>query len=350
MDCQATALFGPEGRVFYVSPHAVYVWATQVSYGGDGGARSSGSTLYRMPLDGAAPTAVGVSGAPIDQLSFLESGDALNVLVQADGAGEAMWRQESSATALALLRVPLARFGDGSGAAPASAYRPLPTPPEGSLQNRFVGDWLLYGAGAGWFPAGQRGSGTVYAVRWKGGDALDSLALPHGVDRVEAMGSGAVVVGTDGRDLHFTGVRLGERAVLAGRYTRPNASQGETRTHGFFYRPDGAEQGLLGLPIAGAGRPGYEQMDRGSASVLFLRNQGFRLSEAGALASGDPSGADDGCRVSCVDWYGNARPIFLRGRIFALMGYEVVEGREGAGQIRELRRVSFAPRPALAGR
>jgi hypothetical protein len=53
---------------------------------------------------------------------------------------------------------------------------------------------------------------------------------------------------------------------------------------------------------------------------------------------------DDARRVSCVDWYGNARPLFLRGRIFALLGYELVEGREDDGRIRELRRVSFAPR------
>jgi len=47
-----------------------------------------------------------------------------------------------------------------------------------------------------------------------------------------------------------------------------------------------------------------------------------------------------------VDWYGNARPIFLRGRTFALLGYELVEGREDDGRIRELRRVSFAPPPS----
>jgi hypothetical protein len=35
--------------------------------------------------------------------------------------------------------------------------------------------------------------------------------------------------------------------------------------------------------------------------------------------------ADDECRASCVDWYGNARPLFLRGHVFALLGYELVE-------------------------
>jgi len=345
MDCRSTALFGPEGRVFYVSPGAVYVWATREPYDERHDRElPPQSVLYRMPLDGSAPTGLRVSGGPVDQLSFLESGDGyLNVLVEADAGGEAMWRQEVKEGELSLLRVPLRSFGDGRRAAPLSAYRRVPTPDGAPLQNRYVGGWLLYGAGTGWYNA-RKDSSAVFALRWAGGTGVDSLALPHGVDRIEAMGSGAVVVGTNGRDLHFSGVRLGaERATLADRYTRPNASQGETRTHGFFYRPDGEEAGVLGLPITGPDRPGYQQLYRGSASVLFLRNQAFRLRELGELASADTTGVDDGCQVSCVDWYGNARPIFLRGRVFALLGYELVEGREDDIRIREVRRVSFAP-------
>ena len=69
--------------------------------------------------------------------------------------------------------------------------------------------------------------------------------------------------------------------------------------------------------------------------------------------------ADDGCKASCVDWYGNARPIFLGDRVLALMGYEIVEGRLQAGgwridepsgvpaeQIVERRRIGFAPNAA----
>ena len=52
---------------------------------------------------------------------------------------------------------------------------------------------------------------------------------------------------------------------------------------------------------------------------------------------------NDGCRASCVDWYGNSRPIFVDNRIFALMGYEIVEGRISAGGITETQRISFAP-------
>jgi hypothetical protein len=77
--------------------------------------------------------------------------------------------------------------------------------------------------------------------------------------------------------------------------------------------------------------------------VLFLRNQSLRLSELGALDSRPSTGADDACRASCVDWYGNSRPIFVGNRVFALMGYEIVEGAVNGTRLAETRRISFSP-------
>jgi hypothetical protein len=57
---------------------------------------------------------------------------------------------------------------------------------------------------------------------------------------------------------------------------------------------------------------------------------------------------DDGCRASCVDWYGGARPLFVGARVFALLGYEIVEGAMMGGRMMELRRASFAPQVAPA--
>lgn len=42
-------------------------------------------------------------------------------------------------------------------------------------------------------------------------------------------------------------------------------------------------------------------------------------------APGKPQ--DDACQASCVDWYGNVRPILIGDRVYALMGYELIEGR-----------------------
>jgi hypothetical protein len=347
MECVGSAVLGPPGHVFYVAPGAVYVWMAGGQRSGD--KAKPGSMLYRIPLDGSGPSALGVEGSPVDQFSFLESADRhLNVLVRSDGAGDGMWNAEHTGGGAALLRIPLESFGDGSAAAGPELYRPLPVPAGYTFQNRFVGDYLLYGTGSGW-GAPEQGGSTLYAVPWLEG-AVTALPLPHGVDRIEVMGGDAVVVGTDGQNLHFSAIRLGGRPEVAQRYVSAGASQGELRSHGFFYKPDGRDSGILGLPIRGPGRPGYAHLEEGSASVLFLRNRASRFEELGELAAGSGGDGDDGCRASCVDWYGNARPLFLRGRIFALLGYEIVEGAVDGGRIRETHRISYAPRQAVAGR
>src|SRR5690606_17266785 len=117
-----TAVLGPVGRVVYVSTDAVFVWANRPHSKDE-----DRSAVFRIPLDDGTPTALRTRGVPIDQLSFLHDAEGhLNVLVSSVGAGEGMWGDETSAGDLALLRVPLNTFGDGSDAAPASAYRRLP--------------------------------------------------------------------------------------------------------------------------------------------------------------------------------------------------------------------------------
>ena len=341
-DCKATAVVGPAGRVFYVSPDSVYVWTSSwARHAKD----KSPSIVFRMPLDGSGPSALRASGSPVDQFSFLQSEDQhLNVLVRSESSGDGMWGAEVAEGSVALMRVPIASFSDGSEAVPASSYRRLQKPEGYTFQNRFVNDYLIYGTGSGWGYPSQKADkpNSLYIVNWARGNSHQML-LPHGVDRIEQMGADAVVVGTDGQDLHFTSVRLGEWPEIVSRYTRKAASQGETRSHGFFYKPDGDDSGTLGLPISRPGRPGYEHLFEDSAAILFLRNDSLQFREVGELGARSENAADDHCRASCVDWYGNARPLFLRGRVFALLGYEIVEGTIDDGRMKELRRVNYAP-------
>ena len=339
--CEATAVLGAPGRVFYVSPESVYVWTTDWSRSGQ--RTSESSMLYRMPLDGSSPSAIGVSGSPVDQFSFLESEDKhLNVLVRSNTAGDGMWGAEVAAGDVALMRLPLSSFNDGTVSASSWSYHPLPKPAGYTFQNRFIGDYLLYGTGSGWGAPEKKNQSSLYAVRWTDGDTSE-LTLAHGVDRIEALGSDAIVVGTDGKDLHFTSVRLGDSPRLADEYIRKDASQGELRSQGFFYKPDGPDSGVLGLPISVPGRAGYQHLFEGSAAILFLRNNGLHFEEVGELGAQSDKAVDDGCRASCVDWYGNSRPLFVRGRVLALLGYEIVEGTLKDGRINESRRINYAP-------
>ena len=101
--------------------------------------------------------------------------------------------------------------------------------------------------------------------------------------------------------------------------------------------------GTIGLPVARPVEESYRRLLGNSASMLFLRREAGGIEPAGELAARPVDARDDGCMASCVDWYGNARPIFLGGRVFALLGYELVEGAMRGGRISELRRVNFAP-------
>ena len=355
MRCSAQGVLGPRGRSFYVSSNAVYVWVGNSHRYREEAGKNPSAMVYRLPLDGGPPSAIGARGMPSDQFSFREDGDdgILNVLVRSDGGGDAMWNPEFASGTVALLRLPLYAFGDGDEEARRAHYRKLPNPGSDhwAFQNRFVGDFVLYGAGNSWGRPQASGS-TLVVAPVRSGDPTE-LPLKHGVDRIEAMGRDAVVVGTDASDLHFQAVELtaGAAPMLGDRYTLEHASQGETRSHGFFFKPDprmGVREmgnGTLALPVARAARPGHRQLVEGSAAITFLRRTDRRFAPMGELLADEDSIGDDGCKASCVDWYGNARPIFLRDRTLALMGYEIVEGEVTSDRIRETRRINFGPPP-----
>lgn len=349
--CRAQGILGSPGRTFYVSANAVYVWVNNPRFYAEESGKSPSAMLYRLPLNGGRPSAIGTRGAPVDQFAFREDWNEgiLNVLVRSNGGGDAMWNPEFNSGSVALLRLPLYAFGDGSDDARHRHYRKLPTPSRDSyytMQNRFVGDYVLYGAGNSWGrPQGAMSTLVVAPVR--GGEAAQ-FELKHGVDRIEALGRNAVVVGADASDLHFQAVELTapQSPVIGNRYTLERASQGETRSHGFFFKPAGsspADDGVLALPVARARRPGASQLLENSAAITFLRRADREFAPLGELFADDNRVVDDQCQASCVDWYGNARPIFLSGRTLALMGYELVEGDLSANGIKETRRVNFAP-------
>jgi hypothetical protein len=137
------------------------------------------------------------------------------------------------------------------------------------------------------------------------------------------------------------------RAALAGGQRLPGARQGETRTHGFFYRSTGRDEGLLGLPVLPSQRTHEATGRDGAVRIAFVRQRDLGFTALGELAAAVDPRLDDGCKASCVDWYGHARPIFLGSRVLALMGYDLVEGRlvgrGGDERIETRRSISFAP-------
>jgi hypothetical protein len=344
LGCSATAVLGPESRTFYVSAQGVYLWVSDAWH-----SDRPESYLYRLPFGRERPSATAARGVPVDQFSFREdpAEGILNVLVRSDGGGDAMFAPEASGggAGVALLRVRFSDFGDASRQVPRARYRFLPSLPGWSFHNRFAGDYVLYGVSGGTGEADARS--RIVAARLRDGRATQ-LPLSHSVDRIELLGRDAMVIGGTSRGLGFSTVELGGGTPdLGDRYVHPDSAEGESRSHAFFFSPDagspGGVSGTVGLPVAKRSDPALARFFGSSAAMVFLRREQRRLAPAGELEAHTQGVADDDCKASCVDWYGNARPIFWGGRTFALLGYELVEGGLAGGRIREVGRISFAP-------
>jgi hypothetical protein len=348
--CSAMGVIGGNSREFYVSGGAVYLWVTDVRETGPN-ATPRYSHIYRLPLNGDAPSAIGARGEPIDQFSFREDRDEnrLNVLVQAGYNNNEMWYPDAPIGMIGLMQIPLSEFGNGSQEVRQRYYRLLGRSETDrsryDIENRFVGNHLVYGHGAATY-----NTARVFAVPLDGG-AIASFDLDHQAERIEILGGDAVVVGSGAESsLGFTAIELGdELATIGNVFLMPAASQGESRSHAYFYRPDRGSangvSGTLGLPIARQVQPEFRRLLGSSAAMLFLRRDDRVFSAAGELGAEVEGAVDDNCQASCTDWYGNARPIFLRNRIFALLGYELVEGRMENGRISEIDRLNYAPMP-----
>ncbi|HAA57262.1 MAG TPA: hypothetical protein DCE42_21020 [Myxococcales bacterium] len=343
--CSARAVIGSSSRTFFVSRDSVYIWAGAdyipwwaPSYMRK---RKRDAFLYRMSLHSSRVSAVRVHGQPIDQFSFHDSGDGhLNFLLSSRSGGDWMWSAERAKGKLAFLRFPKRYFSSRAGIIGKKRYTPIPGPKYGSIHNRFIGRQLYWGGGQGWYARRHGHQNKAWLLDIKKPKTVNTLQLKHSVERIEAMGRNAVLIGHAGRSLHFTSFGSGVNPTPQGHYEIKNASQGETRSHGFFFLPGKHNKGLLGLPVrrrAGGSR----QLRHGSAGVVFLRvDADLHFHSLGSLQAKNKR-VNDACRFSCVDWYGNARPIFMRGRIFALLGYELVEGTLMKKAIKEKTRTTY---------
>ncbi|MBU1177969.1 beta-propeller domain-containing protein, partial [Patescibacteria group bacterium] len=284
LDCSAKAILGPYSRNFYVSPNAIYTWVSDINYSTDGSSEGESrdepdSYVYMIKIDDMTARALRADGSPIDQFSFKEENDYLNVLVNEYSAGDAMWNPETTSGEMALFRVPLDKFSNKPTTASKDYYTALPKTDGYTLQNRFVGDYLLYGAGSNWYQD-DTAKNKLYAKKFASSDKTQTVELPHSVDRIDIIGDGAIVVGSTANstgssyntdyDLKFSSIELERSLSVQSTYTIPSATQGELRSHGFSYKAQNDGTGIVGLPIRKQGQS-YEHLFNESAEVLFLK-------------------------------------------------------------------------------
>lgn len=389
-DCRTRGVIGSWDKEYYVSRDAAYLWVEDSGYDAAaliarrGGCenlttaerRGLFSFAYRMPVNGKRAGFLRVSGQPFDQFS-LETSDTefrallYDVIPEQCNDGDAPWSDVDYSTAY--FSAPLKSF-TASGSRPA-LDRYVETPGPGyDVENRFTETHVVYGASSDWTsypPEAEDGlqSSQIVAVPVDNPRGFAEMTAPHGVIRVERAGDAIVLTGyRDPLGLSVSTVDLRGAPKLAGTATLKGRYETEGRSHAFnsLVAEDGS--GLMGLPTATLETEAGRWWWRSESSDVSFLSLGADLSPAGIgslNATPVPASRDDldgdgdidaidkvlpapagyACEVSCVDWYGNSRPIFIGERVFALTGFELIEGAVAGGRIIEIARIDVT-RPA----
>jgi hypothetical protein len=358
--CRTTALIGPDNREFYVSQTDVYLWISASYYdvwpeaepaSCPAGLRplfrdAPPAALFRLPLARVAPGFVRARGLPLDQFALDSNETQFRALLAWSPTRCDDYKNPIS---LKLLRLPLTVFSEAPAAVAAMRYTDVPSPGR-TYENRFTDDYVVYGGRDSWGTdapeeAEPAKEARVVAVPLAAPRSAATLTAPHGVIRAERVGDDVVLTGyRDAAGLGVSLVKLGARPRIASTEFLEGRYESEGRSHAFNSAIDEAGAGLIGLPtvriVDESGR-WWWRSDASDVSFLALERDGA-LIDAGSLAGREGSEHKDYvCEVSCIDWYGNTRPVFLDGRIFALSGADLIEGEMRNGAIVEIGRLNL---------
>ncbi len=365
--CDTTGFVGPERSQMYVSPQAVYLWTAtmweddywhQDACAAEGqpipraiGADVAPGVVFRLPIDGSEPGVLAVRGGVFDQFSIDEDRGRFRALVnwQSDRC-DRPWQAPAE---VALVDVPTAQFGDSYNETSGRDFRALPRPGQRNVENRFAGDWLVYGGRNGWGgypPDAEDGPKTAsaIAVPLKHVQDVQVLEPGHQFVRIERVGDDIMMSGyRDDSGLMISLIKLGKTARIGGQTKLAGRYESEGRSHAFNSTVELNGSGLMGIPVVtrekDSGRWWFYS-DVSDIAFLGFSNDGT-LADLGAI-KGTPK--DDvqthdsyECEVSCIDWYGNSRPIFTDNRIFALMATGLVEVGIRGGKVAEKQRIDL---------
>ena len=172
------------------------------------------------------------------------------------------------------------------------------------------------------------------------------INLPYYVERIVPTDSAAIIIGTAAPfTLHFLRIDPSSKSPLSGHFGLENASAEEYERDRFVSGPLGSNRELLAIPGSGYDRADSTHWVQGSTNVVFVRTSPRGLVRLGSLSTtGTPEA--DSLEVQSGwfdDWYANARGVFVGERIFALIGYELIEARIMDGRVVERQRINFMP-------
>jgi hypothetical protein len=365
LNCRATGFVAPDYHQFYVDPRAVYLWTAETGADDDWEtpspagacghddefAHGPDATLYRLPISGEAPRAMRVRGAPFDQFGLHTSDREFHALLFWN---DVHCHDEHQANAVRFFSAPLSDFHTSVTNESASHYTSMPSPGGDAVTERFTESFVVYADRHPYmsyppFEASDLANAIVVAAPIANPSHTIVMRTPHNVIRVERAGDNIALTGYhDQSGLYLSLVDLSRRPRIASTVLMPHRYESEGRSHAFNSDIDEHGKGLLGVPtIERRERAGRWWWRSEASDVSFLAvNDHGRVRSIGPLKA-DPHALRTTyhCEVSCIDWYGNTRPIFTDGRLFALSGVELIEGVIRNGLIRERRRLNLSGPP-----
>ena len=367
--CHTTAFIGPNASQWYVTESDAFLWTVSRDYQSyESQACDRAPTfeesyepalLYRVPVDGAAPGLVGARGLPPDQFSLQASGARFHALLKERPTY--CNNERSTEARLTYLDIPLASFGGTLREVAGDRYTPLPGVKSHYIANRFTDRYLVYGSlGGSRRGRSEYSAPPAYVVPIDRPRDVRGLAIRHTMVRAEQAGNDIVLTGyRDRAGLFVTLIDLDGQPRIASSVRLAARYESEGRSHAFNSLIEADGSGVMGLPTIGGESWSSRAPWRSSASDLsfLIVDRRGQLTPIGELErrfnySGEEGGVPGySCEVSCIDWYGNSRPIFTDGRVFGLTGTELIEGRIVAGEIHEVQRLNIAlPAARVAAR
>jgi hypothetical protein len=338
--CSTTSILSPWRQEHYVSQDRFYMVA--------------GKYIYAYDLKSDTLAAHGFDGRVTDQFSFAERKGVLHVVVtrpqarsqeDANPDGGVIMSDYGTLNRIDLLSLPVASFNGRGDQNLDSVRRQLL---EGSMyirKIRFFEDSLALAVEqVGWrksnppqiftesslhligFGDGNM-SGSMELARYQNNEQIVRLERGNGntfLAFVQSFGSDMNLSLASFSSSYgcFTPGKLGE-------VTLNNSTQGEWRSHGFFMKGD-----RFGIATRSATDP--QRWWRANSGITFgsldARGQFGAISSLAASQLDEDQAKAQDCTVSCIDWYGNTRPIFLGDKVYALMGSRVAQVKgDGSG-------------------
>lgn len=342
------------------------------------------STVVRIPHRNGRPGMARLYGAVTDtSLGYDEQDGRLWALTAVnsstlcdtpDGSGQS----DSGRLLAGLESLPLDGFGVGADQAARPTLDVLRAAPPDGGRFRFAPGWLILtpseaaeatlpGVSSGapvpaTPPAGP--AGRLHAVPLLRPADAASVDLDMAVTRLQPLGAGVLAVGDDraARGLRIDYVSLRDRPAVASSVLLPGRTEGESRLGALNFVPEPTGAFAIGLATTSLTDPAAQSISRsGPSDLSFLRLSPQNvLAGLGFVSPRPPVNPPDGqggnraepgangyvCEVSCTDWYGNTRAVFIAGRTFALMGTDLVEADISGAEVRELRRLDLTDKPA----